>query len=130
MVRGQRRRLSAALVLIPPAGWKLSVGVVDLDLHRPELGLGAGDHGLDALRVGDVALYGDGLGAAQADVVGVGVERIIVWVEAVPSLFLQQLGWLRPRRSACAVGVVSGGTAERAAAMMRSTFTIISAGSP
>ena len=132
MVRGQRRRLSAALVLIPPARWKLSVGVVDQDLHRPELGLGAGDHDLDALRVGDAALYGDGLGTALADVigVGVGVGRIIVWVEAVPALFPQQLGWLRPRRSACAVGAVSGGTAERAAAMMRSTFTIISAGSP
>ena len=72
MVRGQRRRLSAALVLIPPARWKLSVGVVDQDLHRRELGLGAGDHDLDALRVGDVALYGDGLGAALVDVIGVG----------------------------------------------------------
>ena len=68
--------------LIPPARWKLTVGVVDQDLHRPELGLGAGDHDLDALRVGDVALYGGGLGTALADVigVGVGVGRIIVWV--------------------------------------------------
>ena len=73
MVRGQHRRLSAALLLIPPAHGKLSVGVVDQDLHRSELGLGAGDHALDALRVGDAALYGDALDAALADVIGVGV---------------------------------------------------------
>ena len=85
--------------LIPPARWKLTVGVVDQDLHRPELGLHlfqAGRAGLVRRHVPFVnrdaglgleffrggALYGGGLGTALADVigVGVGVGRIIVWV--------------------------------------------------
>ena len=44
-----------------------------------------------------------------------------------PSPFPQRLGWFRPRRSACAVCIVS---IERTAAMMWSTFAIISTVSP
>ena len=54
-------------------------------------------------------------------------EIEIVKGGAFPVLFLEQFGRLRARRSACAVCIVS---MERTAAMMRSTFTIISAGSP
>ena len=58
------------------------------------------------------------------------IEGITGWLENVGVHFLQRLGWFRPRRSACAVCIVSGGTVQRTAAMMRSTLTIISAGSP